>query len=679
VLSFPVDKTLGELEKVKPVGWPQGSVLTVGAKPRAHGRCEFVVWAPNHKSVKLRLVAEHIQRPWAGDLRDNSAGDLPKDSAVEVRSDQGGRTIEMERNEFGYFRAEVVNVPAAARYMYQLGTGEKSEGGTERPDPASRFQPDGVHGASQVIDLSDFAWADGNWKAPLLEQSIFYELHIGTFTQAGTLDTAKEELPKLADLGITTIELMPLAQFPGTRNWGYDGVYPYAVQNSYGGPRALQRFVNAAHGLGLAVALDVVYNHLGPEGNYLGQFGPYFTNKYTTPWGQAINFDGAHSEPVRRFFIENAIHWIENYHIDVLRLDAIHGIFDFGAVHYLAELQMRVSDTAKRLGRDLTLVAESDLNDVRVLLSDERGGYGLRAQWSDDFHHSLHALLTKETRGYYGDFGRVADLGIVLRDGWLYQGQYSAFRKRRHGNSPRGTVRSSFVVCAQNHDQVGNRALGERLSRLVSFEAQKLAAGVLLLSPFVPLLFMGEEHGEMAPFLYFAEHADPDLVEAVRKGRRAEFEEFGWQEEVPDPQDTRTFEKAKLRGAETEHQKTLRRLYQKLMTFRRQNELGANADWQITEDEKRKILRLTRTRNGVTTAILLNFGDELAEERACGMARGAGGSVAEAPWTVEICSSDRAWLGTGVTTVGDAKRPGEVKLAPMSFIVLQQGNVGETP
>jgi maltooligosyltrehalose trehalohydrolase len=653
-------------------------VLPVGAKPRAHDRCEFVVWAPNHKSVKLRLLAEGIQRPWEGDQRGDSAGDLSKDPAGKVRSDAGDRTIEMERNKFGYFRAEVVNVPAGARYVYQLGAGEKNEGGAERPDPASRFQPDGVHGPSQVIDLSDFAWTDGKWKAPSLAQSIFYEVHIGALTQAGTLDAAIEELPKLADLGITTIELMPLGQFPGTRNWGYDGVYPYAVQNSYGGPRALQRFVNAAHGHGLAVALDVVYNHLGPEGNYLGQFGPYFTNKYTTPWGRAINFDGAQSEPVRRFFIDNAIHWIEDYHIDVLRLDAIHGIFDFGAVHYLAELQMRVSDAAKRLGRDLTLVAESDLNDVRLLLGVERGGYGLRAQWSDDFHHSLHALLTKETRGYYGDFGRVTDLGIVLRDGWLYQGQYSASRKRRHGNSPRGIARSSFVVCVQNHDQVGNRALGERLSQLVSFEAQKLAAGLLLLSPFVPLLFMGEEYGETAPFLYFTDHADPDLVEAVRKGRRAEFEEFGWQEEVPDPQDAGTFEKAKLRGPETEQQKTLRRLYQKLMTFRRQNELGANADWQITEDEKRKILRLTRTRNGVTTAIFLNFGNELAEERAWGRTRDAGGPGAEVPWTVEICSSDRAWLGSSITT-SYAKRSGEVTLAPMSFIVLQQTNVGETP
>ena len=667
---------------MKPTDWPQGSVLPVGAKPQADGSCEFVVWAPNNKSVKLRLLAEGTQRAWAGDERASLAGDLSKDSAGKVRSDPGSRTIEMERNEFGYFRADVVNVSAGARYVYQLGTGEKSEGGPERPDPASRFQPDGVHGSSQVINLSDFAWTDGNWRAALLAQSIFYELHIGTFTRAGTLDAATEELPKLADLGITTIELMPLGQFPGTRNWGYDGVYPYAVQNSYGGPRALQRFVNAAHRQGLAVALDVVYNHLGPEGNYLGEFGPYFTNKYSTPWGQAINFDGSQSEPVRRFFIDNAIHWIEDYHIDLLRLDAIHGIFDFGAVHFLAELQMRVSDAAKRLGRDLTLVAESDLNDVRVLLSGERGGYGLQAQWSDDFHHSLHALLTKETQGYYEDFGRVADLGTVLRDGWLYQGQYSAFRKRRHGNSPRGIVRSSFVVCAQNHDQVGNRPLGERLSQLASFEAQKLAVGVLLLSPFVPLLFMGEEYGETAPFLYFTEHGDPDLVEAVRKGRRAEFEEFAWREEVPDPQDAGTFEKTKLRGAQLEHQQTLRRLSQKLMTFRRQNELGANADWQITEDETWKILRLTRTRNGVTTAILFNFSDQLVEEQACEMALGAegsAGSVAEVPWTVEICSSDRAWLGSGVTTFGDARGRGEVNLAPMSFIVLQQAKGGEAP
>jgi maltooligosyltrehalose trehalohydrolase len=673
VVLLAIDKDFGELEKGRSVGWPQGRTHEVGVEVRPDGTCEFILWAPNHKSVKLCLVSEDPRRPSEGVLRSNSAGNLSQHPADKVCGSPKGRRIEMERNQFGYFRAEV-SVLAGARYLYQLGPNENGEAGAERPDPGSRFQPDGVHGASQVVDLKDFVWTDANWKAPSLEQSVFYELHVGTFTQAGTLGAAAEKLPYLADLGITTIELMPVAQFPGTRNWGYDGVYPYAVQSAYGGPRALQRFVNAAHEHGLAVALDVVYNHLGPEGNYLAEFGPYFTNKYTTPWGQAINFDGSHSEPVRRFFVDNAIHWIENFHIDVLRLDAIHGIFDFGAVHFLAELQARVSETGKRLGRSVNLVAESDLNDARVLLGGERGGYGIPAQWCDDFHHSLHALLTKETQGYYSDFGRVADLGAVLRDGWLYQGQYSAFRKRRHGNSPRGIARSSFVVCVQNHDQVGNRAFGDRLSQQVSFAAQKLAAGLVLLSPFVPLLFMGEEYGEISPFLYFTDHSDRDLVEAVRNGRRIEFKDFGWRQEVPDPQDPKTFEESKLLGADTEQQQNLSRFYQALITFRRQNELGANAEWKIEENEELKVLRLTRTRNSVTTTILCNFGDELVEEPTDGTALGDADPLVE-EWRVEIWSSDRAWLGCGMTPLDDPKQPGNVKLAPLSFTVLQRGTM----
>lgn len=629
---------------------PEIPSLPVGAEPAADGTYEFVVWAPNHNSVKLLLSA-------------SGAG-------AEVR------TVEMRSNDFGYFQAKVANVSNGARYTYQLGSNS-----VPLPDPASYFQPDGVHGASQLVDLSDFVWTDGNWKAPALGHSVFYELHVGTFTREGTLDAAAKELTKLAELGVTTIELMPVAQFPGARNWGYDGVYPYAVQNSYGGPRALQRFVNAAHGHGLAVALDVVYNHLGPEGNYLAHFAPYFTHKYTTPWGQAINFDGPQSEPVRRFFIDNAVHWIEHFHVDVLRLDAIHGIFDFGATHFLAELQTHISETTKRLRRDATLVAESDLNDASVLLSGQRGGYGIRAQWSDDFHHSLHTLLTHETQGYYGDFGRVQDLSIVLRDGWFYQGQYSEFRRRRHGNSPRGISRSSFVVCAQNHDQVGNRALGERLSRLVSFEAQKLAAGLVLLSPFVPLLFMGEEYGETSPFLYFIDHGDPDLVEAVRKGRSAEFAEFGWGQAVPDPQDPSTFEASKLRGGKTEHQQILRKLYQQLMAFRRENELGVDAEWQITADEEQKCLRASRNRNGTTLTIVFNFSKEFVEVLPAAITECVRDSTDQKTWRVEFCSSDAIWLGPGIIGPGiigfdeHTKRQREVKLAPLSFVVLQNGKV----
>src|SRR4029077_1030537 len=366
-----------------------------------------------------------------------------------------------------------------------------------------------------------------------------YELHTGTFTEEGTFESAISRLESLADLGVTAVELMPVAQFPGTRNWGYDGVFPYAVQNSSGGPRGLQKFVNAAHGIGLSVILDVVYNHLGPEGNFAGEFGPYFTDRYRTPWGRAVNFDGHGSDPVRAFFIQNAIYWLKEFHIDALRLDAVHGIFDFSAHHFLAELKESVEALAQRSRRKLFVIAESDLNDARLLHALDRGGYGLDVQWSDDFHHALHTLLTHEFTGYYSDFGSIDDLCEVLRDGWLYSGQYSRFRRRRHGNSAAGIQQSRFVVFSQNHDQVGNRAQGERLIQLVDFESIKLAAGVTLLSPFVPLLFMGEEYGETHPFLYSTSHFSPELNEAVRKGRREEFAAFGWGDDLPDPDDER--------------------------------------------------------------------------------------------------------------------------------------------
>jgi maltooligosyltrehalose trehalohydrolase len=633
--------------------------MPVGAAQRADGSCEFAVWAPRQKSVKLHLFG--------------SPRETETDSPANSGDRSNERYIEMEQNNFGYFRATVENIAPDCRYMYQLNQPENGRlNGMERPDPASRFQPEGVHRASEMVDLGNFSWTDHGWKAPALEQSIFYEVHIGTYTPTGTLDALAEQLPKLADLGVTTIELMPVAQFPGARNWGYDGVYPYAVQNTYGGPRALQRFVNAAHAHGLAMALDVVYNHLGPEGNYLSEFGPYFTEKYKTPWGQAINFDGAQSDPVRKFFIDSAINWFENYHIDVLRLDAIHGIFDSSAVHFLAELQERVDDAGTRLGRELILVAESDLNDAKVLFPRERGGYGMKAQWSDDFHHSLHTLLTKENKGYYADFRDAKDLAVVLRDGWLYQGQYSTFRRRRHGNSARGIPRSRFVVCSQNHDQVGNRARGDRLSQLVNFEAQKLAAGVTLLSPFVPLLFMGEEYGETSPFLYFCEHGDEDLIEAVRRGRHAEFVEFGWQNEVPDPQDPATFRNSKLRSLDhKEPHHTLRRLYQMLVRFRQDNEFGASADWLVIEDDKRKIVKLIRTRNGKTIAIIFNFGGEVLD----GMPKEVselGLQSVPGPWAVALCSSDPKWLGPGAPSRDEACGQDSIRLSPQSFLVLQR-------
>src|SRR5437667_2761407 len=475
----------------------------LGAVWLDHNRYRFRVWAPFSKEVHVHIVA-------------------PEE-----------RLIRMQANG-GYHKITLDHVAPGTRYVYRLSNG------TELPDPASRHQPEGVHGPSEVVDPR-FECGDGHWFGLPIENYIIYELHVGTFTPKGTFEAVIPHLDDLAQIGITTIELMPVAQFPGSRNWGYDGVYPFAPQNSYGGPTGLQRMVNAVHTRGLAVALDVVYNHLGPEGNHLPAYRPYFTDRCRTPWGEAINYDGAHSDEVRRYFIENALYWLEEYHFDILRLDAIHSIFDFSASPFLAELKAAVADLSRRLGRQTHLIAESDLNDSRVILPRERGGYGVDGQWSDDFHHALHALLTKERTGYYQDFGDISQLATIFREGWYFRGQYSRFRQRRHGNSTRGLSPSHFVVCSQNHDQVGNRATGQRLSALVDFESQKLAAGATLLSPFVPLLFMGEEYSETAPFQYFTSHLDASLVEAVRRGRREEFAAFGWEGTVPDPQDEGTF------------------------------------------------------------------------------------------------------------------------------------------
>jgi maltooligosyltrehalose trehalohydrolase len=380
-----------------------------------------------------------------------------------------------------------------------------------------------------------------------LEDYIIYELHVGTFTPAGTFDAVIPYLEDLVQLGVTAVELMPVAQFPGHRNWGYDGAFPFAAQNSYGGPEGLKRLVNACHRRGLAVILDVVYNHLGPEGNYLADFGPYFTDRYQTPWGPALNFDGPFSDEVRRFFIHNALHWLVDFHIDALRLDAVHAILDNSPFTFLEELVGAVRGEADRLGRRMFLIAESAANDARLVRGRERGGYGLDAQWNDDFHHCLRTLLTGERNGYYRDYGEFTQLVKAYREGYAYSGEYSAFRRRRHGVSSRDIPAGRFVVFAQNHDQVGNRMLGDRLCRSVSFEDLKLAAGLVLFSPFIPLLFMGEEYGEPAPFPYFISHTDAALMEAVRRGRREEFAEFAWQGEVPDPHAEATFLSAKLR------------------------------------------------------------------------------------------------------------------------------------
>jgi len=508
--------------------------LSLGAWP-VSGGVRFRVWAPASQAVSVVL----------------SSG-----SSATIR------TVAMTRVDRGYFELTVPGLQPGDRYRYRLDEQK------ERPDPASRSQPEGVHGRSAIVDPEAFQWSDQGWRGRALEDLIIYELHTGTFTNTGRFEDIISRLDYLREtVGVTAIELMPVAEFPGARNWGYDGVFPFAPQSSYGGPEALKRLVNACHGKGLAVLLDVVYNHLGPEGNYLHDYGPYFTERYRTPWGQAINYDGPDSDEVRHYIISNALHWVTEYHLDGLRLDAIHGIYDFSATHILRELADAVHGQAQQLGRPAHVIAESDLNDARVISPPDQGGHGVDAQWSDDFHHALHTLLTHERAGYYEDFGQMDQLATAYMEGFVYAGQYSRHRRRRHGNSARHRRPSQLVVCAQNHDQVGNRAQGDRLSRLCPAACLKVAAMAVLLGPNLPLLFMGEEYGEEGPFLYFTDHSDPALQAAVREGRRAEFASFAWATDVPDPQDPVTFERSRLHP-EQYRDSPLLRWYRRLTQLR---------------------------------------------------------------------------------------------------------------
>jgi maltooligosyltrehalose trehalohydrolase len=560
------------------------------------GQCEFRVWAPSAGAQGVKL-------------RRSGKPDIP-----------------MAAEPNGYYRLRLDDVPPGTRYRYVLSADKI------RPDPASRSQPEGVHGSSEVIDQA-FPWTDDAWVNPPLEQYVFYEIHAGAFAEAGTFEAIVPRLPYLKDLGVTAIELMPVAQFPGDRNWGYDGVFPFAVQNSYGGPRALKHLVNAAHAAGLAVVLDVVYNHLGPEGNYLRDFGPYFTDRHKTPWGGALNFDGPESDEVREFFIGNALYWTTVFHVDALRLDAIHAIVDTSAQPFVRELSVAVQ------GRSGTyVIAESDLNDVRVI---QPNGLACDALWSDSLHHALHVMLTGEHDGYYQDYRTIDDLAKAYTDGFIYSGQYSTFRRRRYGNSAQGARGEQFVVCAQNHDQIGNRAQGERLSSLVDFESLKLAAGAVIFSPFLPLLFMGEEYGETAPFLYFTSHGDADLIDAVRRGRQEEFGGFTWKE-VPDPQDEITFLRCRLTPEEswTPRQTLLREFYGELFRIRRQTAALRHLAMEHTQATplEAQTLLVRRWCDASEALLLLNFsGERTSLTLPCPAGR----------WNKVIHSADSRWDGAG--------------------------------
>ena len=443
------------------------------------------------------------------------------------------------RSEKDYFQGTVEGARNGDLYRYIVN------GAHALPDPASRSQPEGVHGPSRIVDHASFHWNDEGWGGQPLEEYIIYELHVGTFTGEGTFEAILSFLDYLKELGINAIELMPVGQFPGSRNWGYDGTFPFAPHTGYGGSPGLKALVNACHEQGIAVILDVVYNHLGPEGNYLARFGPYFTDRYRTPWGDAVNFDGPFSDEVRHYFIENALEWFVHYHVDALRLDAIHGIFDFSARTFLQDLAETVGSTLSG-GPSVYLIAESDLNDIRVITPQRDGGIGLDAQWNDDFHHALHTLLTGERRGYYQDFGDLRNMAKTFGGGYVYTGEFSSYRRKRHGSPSRHRPASQFVVFSQNHDQVGNGPNGDRLANLVSQDRLRMAATAVLMSPSIPLLFMGEEYGETAPFLYFVSHGDERLVEAVRTGRAEEFAWFHGGTETPDPQSEETFLRSKI-------------------------------------------------------------------------------------------------------------------------------------
>lgn len=603
------------------------SALPLGATLFDGGRCAFRVWAPRRQRVELRL------------LHDTARGVA---DVAEAANGSTARLVSMTHTGNGYFACTCDDVPAGSLYVFRL------DGAIERPDPASRWQPHGVHGPSAVT-ASDFPWTDEAWRGRSLHELVFYELHVGTFTPDGTFIAAAARLDELVELGITALQLMPIAQFPGARNWGYDGVYPFAVQSTYGGPVAFKRFVDACHARGLAVFLDVVYNHLGPEGNYLDAYGAYFTDRYRTPWGRAVNFDDAHSNDVRTFVIENALHWVRDFHVDGLRLDAIHGIFDFSARHILEELQDTVQAFAHHSGRQVQIVAESDLNDARVIRSKREHGYGLDAQWSDDFHHALHVLLTGERNGYYGDFGTLEQLATALRDGFVYTGQYSPFRRRNHGNSARGLPAERFVSYTQNHDQIGNRLLGERLSTQLDDDAQKLATAVLLLSAQLPLLFMGQEYGEIAPFHYFVSHSDHELIAAVRRGRERDFASFAWSGTAPDPQAESTFEASKLdwalrqrarHGALLVFHRELLQLRRKLRDGVRETNTPVDLNAEVHADEGAGLLLLRGSSTG---------GDWVALFHLRGAAARVNVPLSPGTWRTLLDAADARFGGDGDT------------------------------
>ncbi|WP_445153722.1 malto-oligosyltrehalose trehalohydrolase [Arthrobacter sp. Hor0625] len=546
----------------------------------AHGTARFDLWAPEAQEVTL--LADGRQYPMS--------------RAAGPGSD-------------GWWSAPEAPASGEVDYGY-LVDGDT----TPLPDPRSRRQPEGVHALSRTFDPAGHAWGDGQWQGRELQGAVIYELHLGTFTPEGTLDAAIGKLGYLADLGVDFVELLPVNGFNGTHNWGYDGVLWYTVHEGYGGPAAYQRFVDAAHRAGLGVIQDVVYNHLGPSGNYLPRFGPYLKSGEGNTWGDSVNLDGPGSDVVRSYILDNAAMWLRDYHVDGLRLDAVHAFKDERAVHLLEDFGALADAAAAETGRPASMIAESDLNNPRLLYPRDANGYGLAGQWSDDFHHAVHVNVSGETTGYYSDFDSLAALAKVLEKGFFHDGSYSSFRERHHGRPINtGLVHpAALVVCSQNHDQIGNRATGDRLSQTLGYGQLALAAVATLTSPFTPMLFMGEEYGATTPWQFFTSHPEPELGKATAEGRIKEFERMGWDPAVvPDPQDPETFTRSKLDWSETaegDHARLLE-LYRNLIALRRTTpELtdGGFADTAVEFDEAERWLLLRR--GGVEVA--MNFSAE---------------------------------------------------------------------
>jgi maltooligosyltrehalose trehalohydrolase len=540
--------------------------------------CEFRIWAPKAKS--LHLLIEGHSKP-----------------------------IPMNRQNYGYWSNRLEDISPGVRYKYQINHAESY------PDPASLSQPDGVHGSSEAIDLKAFEWTDDHWKGIPLMDMIQYELHPGTFTPEGNFNGVKSKIKYLKHLGVNAIELTPVAQFSGHRNWGYDGVYLYAVQNTYGGAIGLMQLVDECHKNEMAVILDVVYNHFGPEGNYSSMFGHYFSERYFTPWGQPVNFDGAHSDAVRNFVVQNALMWCRDFHIDGLRLDAIHAIYDFSAKHIMQELAESIEELSSETGREYCLIAESHLNDVRYIKPVSAGGYGLDGQWSDDFHHAVHTLATGENNGYYADFGEPQQLSKAIKDAFVFDGVYSRFRKKTYGNSTRDVKGGQFVIFSQNHDQVGNRLHGDRLISVAGFEMAKVVAATMFLTPNVPMLFMGEEYAERNPFYYFVSHLDFELNRLVREGRKKEFSDF-YDEDARDPDDAETFEASKLSWNldDDDEKKAMFGFYRELIGLRKSHQVLRVTDKDNLEiTDMGKVFHLERWHENQRITAFFNYGIDAVE------------------------------------------------------------------